>query len=312
MTSNKNSERVRLVPVSSDHAGQRLDNFLSGHLKGVPRSAVYRMIRTGQVRINGGRARAASRLAAGDTVRIPPARVRGERSATVSERVRNQLRQAVLFENPDLLVVDKPAGMAVHAGSGLPWGLIDALRQDRPGEYLELVHRLDRETSGCLVLARSGPALAHLSARFREGAVRKFYLCLMCGRMPQAALEVDAPLARRRNDPEGRVGVDEMGKASLTRFRLLRRYGEYSYVEAELLTGRTHQIRAHALHLGLPLAGDPKYADRNSLKDCRKIGLSRVFLHAHRLALESPAGEGLDFEAPLPDALRRVLDTLEG
>ena len=163
--------------------------------------------------------------------------------------------------------------------------MIDALRQDRPGEYLELAHRLDRETSGCLVLARNGPALAHLSARFREGAVRKYYLCLMSGRMPQAVLEVDAPLAKRRNDPDGRV--------------------------EELLTGRTHQIRAHARYLGLALAGDPKYADRKSLKDCRKLGLNRVFLHAHRLAVDSPTGEELEFEAPLPDALRRVLDALE-
>jgi 23S rRNA pseudouridine955/2504/2580 synthase len=312
MASIKNNEGVRLVQVSEHHAGQRLDNFLSGQLKGVPRSAVYRMIRTGQVRINGGRARAPTRLAAGDTVRIPPARVRGGRAADVSERVREQLRRAVLYEDSDLLVVDKPAGMAVHAGSGLPWGLIDALRQDRPGEYLELVHRLDRETSGCLVLARNGAALAHLSARFREGAVRKLYLCLLCGRMPQAVLEVDAPLARRRNDPESRVEVDETGKPSLTRFRLLQPFDDYSYVEAELLTGRTHQIRAHARHLGLPLAGDPKYADRKSLKASRKLGLDRVFLHAHRLAVESPAGEELDFEAPLPDALRLVLDTLEG
>ena len=219
MASIKSNEGVRLVQVSEHHAGQRLDNFLAGQLKGVPRSAVYRMIRTGQVRINGGRARAATRLAGGDTVRIPPARVRGGRSADVSERVREQIRRAVLYEDADLLVVDKPAGMAVHAGSGLPWGLIDALRQDRPGEHLELVHRLDRETSGCLVLARNGRALAHLSARFREGAVRKFYLCLMCGRMPQAVLEVDAPLARHRNDSESRVEVDEAGKPSLTRFR---------------------------------------------------------------------------------------------
>ncbi len=312
MASDKNNEGVRLVQVSADHAGQRLDNFLSGYLKGVPRSAVYRMIRTGQVRLNGGRARAASRLAEGDTVRIPPARVRGDRSGNVSERVREQVRRAVLYEDADLLVVDKPAGMAVHAGSGLPWGLIDALRQDRPGEYLELVHRLDRETSGCLVLARNGPALAHLSARFREGAVRKFYLCLLCGRMPQAVLEVDAPLARRRNDPDGRVEVDEEGKPSLTRFRLLRQLAGYSYVEAELLTGRTHQIRAHARHIGLPLAGDQKYGDRKSLRDCRKLGLRRIFLHAHRLAVDSPAGEALDFEAPLPDALRSILDALEG
>ncbi len=312
MGSNKNTEGVRLVRVSRDHDGQRLDNFLARQLKGVPRSAVYRMIRTGQVRINGGRARAASRLADGDTVRIPPARIRGEQAADVSERIREQLRQAILHEDADLLVIDKPSGLSVHAGSGLPWGLIDALRQDRPGEYLELAHRLDRETSGCLVIARNGPALDHLSACFRAGTVRKSYLCLMTGRMPQTVLEADAPLARRRDHPDGRVQVDEDGKPSLTRFRLLRSFDDCSYVEAELLTGRTHQIRAHARHLGLPLAGDRKYSDRESLKRWKQRGLTRVFLHAHRLVLVSPQGVERAFESPLPPALRQVLDALEG
>jgi 23S rRNA pseudouridine955/2504/2580 synthase len=309
--SKHSSDGVRLEQVDRDHAGQRLDNFLAGRLKGVPRSAVYRMIRTGQVRINGGRARAASRLSEGDTVRIPPARVRDGQSATVSERVRDQVRQAILYEDSDLLVVDKPAGMAVHAGSGLPWGLIDALRQDRPDQYFELVHRLDRETSGCLVLARTGPALAHLSAAFRDGQVRKFYLCLMSGRMPQAVVDVDAPLIKRADTRGGGVEVDEAGKPALTRFRLLRQFDDCSYVEAELFTGRTHQIRAHARHLGMTLAGDQKYADGKSLRKWRKLGLSRVFLHAHRLALTSPKGEELGFEAPLPETLRRVLDRLE-
>lgn len=309
--SHHSNDGVRLEQVDRDHSGQRLDNFLAGRLKGVPRSAIYRMIRTGQVRINGGRARPSTRVAEGDSVRIPPARVRDGQSAPVSDRVRDQVRQAVLYEDPDLLVVDKPAGMAVHAGSGLPWGLIDALRQDRPDQYLELVHRLDRETSGCLVLARNGPALAHLSAQFRDGRVRKYYLCLMSGRMPEDVVECDAPLTKRTDARGSRVEVDPAGKPSLTRFRLLRRLGECSYVEAELFTGRTHQIRAHARHLGLTLAGDPNYADAKSLRKWRKLGLNRMFLHAHRLALTAPGGEELEFEAPLPDPLRRVLDRLE-
>ena len=311
MMPKKNNEGVRLVRVSRDHEGQRLDNFLSAQLKGVPRSAVYRMIRTGQVRINGGRARAATRLNEGDEVRIPPARIRGEQSVAVTEQVREQLRSAIVYEDSDLLVVDKPAGMAVHAGSGLPWGLIDALRQDRPGEYLELAHRLDRETSGCLVLARNGAALAHLSAQFRDGRVRKYYLCLMNGRMPQAVIEVDAPLARRPEDAGGHVEVHAEGKPSRTRFRELRQFDDCTYAEAELLTGRTHQIRAHARHLGLALAGDRKYADRESLKRWKQRGLNRIFLHAHRLVLELPNGTEREFHAILPDSLRGVLDVLE-
>lgn len=308
-TREKNSG-VRFVTVDSDRSGQRIDNFLTALLKGVPRTAVYRMIRTGQVRVNGGRAKPATRLEAGDEVRVPPVRTRSEEAVTVSDAVRRQVREAVLFEDDDLLVVDKPAGMAVHAGSGLPWGLIDALRQDRPGQYLELAHRLDRETSGCLVLARNGQSLGWVSAQFRDGRVRKHYLCLMDGRLPQAVVDVDAPLAKMAGEARGPVEVQEEGKASLTRFRLLEAFPHASYVEAELFTGRTHQIRAHARHLGLPLAGDRKYASRESLKRWKARGLNRIFLHAHRLALTRPSGEEAEFTAPLPDPLRAVLDRL--
>lgn len=308
-TEERNSD-VRLVTVDTHRAGQRLDNFLATLLKGVPRAAVYRMIRTGQVRINGGRAKPATRLEAGDEVRVPPARTRPDDTVVVSDAIRRQVREAILYEDDDLLVVDKPSGMAVHAGSGLPWGLIDALRQDRPGAYLELAHRLDRDTSGCLVLARSGAALTHLSAQFREGAVRKHYLCLLDGRLPEAVVDVDAPLAKLEGEARGPVEVQEEGKPSLTRFRLLEIYADCSYVEAELFTGRTHQIRAHARHLGLPLAGDRKYASRESLKKWKARGLNRIFLHAHRLALTAPPGQEVEFTAPLPEPLRAVLDCL--
>lgn len=312
MTARKNHNQVRNVRVDGDRAGQRLDNFLASLLKGVPRAAVYRMIRTGQVRINGGRARPASRLVEGDEVRVPPARTRELHEAVVSDRVRSQLRERILYEDDDLLVVDKPAGMAVHAGSGLPWGVIDVLRQDRPEAYVELAHRLDRETSGCLVLARNGPALGHLAAQFRAGTVRKHYLCLMDGRLPQALVEVAAPLSRQPGDAGGRVArVATDGKPSLTRFRLLQAFTDSSYVEAELMTGRTHQIRAHALHIGQPLAGDARYADRESLRRWRDRGLKRLFLHANRLALNAPSGNELEFDAPLPEELREVLNRLE-
>ncbi|MCW8872825.1 MAG: RluA family pseudouridine synthase [Xanthomonadales bacterium] len=311
MPTNDNHSGVRMVHVDADRQGQRVDNFLSNLLKGVPRAAVYRMIRTGQVRINGGRCKPATRLEAGDEVRVPPAHTRGQREVIVSDNVLVQVREAILHEDKDLLVVNKPAGMAVHAGSGLPWGLIDALRQDRPGEYLELAHRLDRETSGCLVLARNGPALNHLSAQFREGLVRKFYLCLMDGRLPEDLVEVDAPLSRTDAESRGPVVVQPDGKPARTRFRLLERFHGASYVEAELLTGRTHQIRAHARHIGLPLAGDAKYSDRESLKRWKKQGLGRLFLHAHRLGLGAPSGEHMEFNAVLPGSLREVLDRLQ-
>jgi len=312
MTASKNDNPVRIVRVDGDRAGQRLDNFLAGLLKGVPRAAIYRMIRTGQVRINGGRAKPASRLVEGDEVRVPPARTRKPGEAAVSDRVRSQLREKILHEDDDLLVIDKPAGLAVHAGSGLPWGVIEALRQDRPGQFLELAHRLDRETSGCLVLARNGQALGHLAAQFRAGTVRKHYLCLMDGRLPQALVEVAAPLSRQAGDAGGRVvRVAADGKPSLTRFRLLQAFTDSSYVAAELMTGRTHQIRAHAQHIGQPLAGDARYADRESLRRWRDRGLKRLFLHANGLALNAPSGNDLEFVAPLPEELREVLNRLE-
>jgi 23S rRNA pseudouridine955/2504/2580 synthase len=311
MSKPNKSSGAYLVEVDSDRAGQRLDNFLAGKLKGVPKSAVYRMIRTGQVRINSGRCKASSRLEEGDKVRIPPAHTRDKGDIIVSERVIQQLEDAIIHETSDLLVINKPSGMAVHSGSGLPWGLIDAIRQSRPGEYVELVHRLDRETSGCLILARSGPALSALSTQFRDGQVQKRYLCLMNGQMHQAVIEVDAPLRKVQSADQGLVEVSDQGKPALTRFHLLQDYRDCSYAEVELFTGRTHQIRAHAKHMGLPLAGDDRYASRESLKKWKKRGLGRIFLHAHRLGLNAPSGEALTFDAPLPTPLRKVLDGLE-
>jgi 23S rRNA pseudouridine955/2504/2580 synthase len=311
MPRKNNTEGVQLVRVDEERDGQRLDNFLAARLKGVPRSVVYRIIRTGQVRVNGSRCKPALRVHTGDQVRIPPARRRETESVVVSAAVVKQISDAILFENEHVLCIDKPSGMAVHAGSGLPWGLIDAIRQLRPGAYVELAHRLDRETSGCLVLAKNGKSLAHLADQFRTGKVDKLYLCLLDGRMPQAKIEVDAPLLRTREGSGRPVEVSEQGKPALTHFRELQLIGGYSFAEARLFTGRTHQIRAHARHLGLPLAGDSIYQDRNSSREWRRRGLKRVFLHAHRLALTDLAGELLEFDSPLPAELRLVLDSLD-
>jgi 23S rRNA pseudouridine955/2504/2580 synthase len=311
MSNQNKSSAVQRVRVDADRAGQRLDNFLSARLKGVPKSAVYRMIRTGQVRINGGRCKAATRLDEGDEVRIPPAHTRDKGDIVVSDRVIRQIEESIIYQSQDLLVINKPSGMAVHSGSGLPWGLIDVVRQDRPGEYMELVHRLDRDTSGCLVLARNGAALSHLTAQFRDTQVQKRYLCLMNGQMRDAIIEVDAPLRKVQSGKQGLVEVSEQGKAALSRFRLLQAYRESSYAEVEIFTGRTHQIRAHAKHIGLPLAGDDRYSGRESLKKWKKRGLGRIFLHAHRLGLNAPSGESMAFDAPLPAPLRELLDSLE-
>jgi 23S rRNA pseudouridine955/2504/2580 synthase len=309
--SKKNSTGgVRTETVAADNDGQRLDNFISARLKGVPRSLVYRLIRTGQVRINGKRSKPASRIAEGDLVRIPPARVTERGEAVISERVIDSIKPCILHADDDMLVVDKPSGMAVHAGSGLPWGVIDVLRRLFPGEMLELAHRLDRETSGCLVLARNGASLRHLSGLFRDGQVDKRYLCLLDGVLPEALVEVDAPLARVHTGQERQVKVSPEGKPAQTNFRLLEGYSAASYAEAELLTGRTHQIRVHALHMGMPLAGDRRYSKRESVKRWRGLGLRRIFLHAHSMAFDGPAGEPVSFSAPLPDELRTVLDGL--
>lgn len=302
---------VRIETVDRHHDGQRIDNFLTARLKGLPRSLIYRLIRTGQVRINGKRCKAASRLSEGDLVRIPPARIREGADAVIADRTLQQIRDSILHQDDDVLVINKPSGMAVHAGSGLPWGVIDVLRRIIPGEFLELAHRLDRETSGCLVLARSGRALEHLSTQFREGQVDKRYLCLMDGLLREDRVDVDAPLARIQAGNNRKVVVDAAGKLSLTRFHRLESYRDSTYAEAQLFTGRTHQIRVHAQHIGQPLAGDSKYAEKAALKRWRALGLKRLFLHAHFVALESPDLQPLEVTAPLPEELRTVLGELQ-
>lgn len=301
---------VRQVEVPADRDGQRLDNFLARYLKGLPRGALYRLIRTGQVRVDGGRARPDRKLSAGEVVRIPPVEHREGGAAKVSEAVCAQVEAAILYEDADLMVVDKPSGMAVHAGSGLAWGLIDAVRQIRPGRSIELVHRIDRETSGCLVLACSGEALRTLSEQFREGRVGKRYLCLLSGRLSQPVVVVDAPIAAERKRGEKHMTVDAEGRGAVTRFTVLEQYPRACYARAEIGTGRTHQIRVHAHHVGAPLAGDRKYGSKEDNRYWRDRGLKRMFLHAAELEVTAPSGERLGFEAPLPPELRQCLDSL--
>jgi len=303
---------VRSQEVSGDEAGQRIDNYLLRILKGVPRSHVYRLLRRGEVRVNSRRVDASYRVEAGDRIRIPPVRTAAPARPVGAASSRESRREIapVLYEDERLLVVDKPAGAAVHGGSGVREGLIDQLRARRPdAHFLELVHRLDRDTSGCLMIAKKRSALRTLHALLREGKVEKRYLALVAGDWANATV-VDAPLdTHHRRGTERIVRVQEEGKAAATRFQPVQRYEGATLVEVETLSGRTHQIRVHAAHAGHPLAGDPKYGDEAFDARAREFGLRRLFLHAHVVSFAWPDSTGdVHVSAPLPEPLRAVLD----
>ncbi len=307
--------RVRYERVSADEAGQRLDNFLKTTLKGAPKGLIYRIIRKGEVRVNKRRAKPLQKLKAGDEVRVPPVRL-GEpaRVATPSDGLRATLTERVLFEDDALLVLDKPSGLAVHGGSGVHLGLIEVLRQIRPDvRFLELAHRLDRDTSGCILVAKKRSVLRTLHEALRQRRVEKRYVCLVYGHWPDRVHDVSAPLQRLlRPSGERFVRVSEEGKPALTRFRCLRTLdGPYSLMEARPHTGRTHQIRVHAASVGCPLVGDEKYASDDALAVQRRIGARRLMLHAAALGLAHPlTGESMWFEAPLPNAFDRFMERM--
>lgn len=296
--------------VPEDRDGQRLDNFLMAQLPGLPRSAVYKIVRTGQVRVNGKRAKPFKKLRAGDEVRIPPVQTRHQQAARVPDSVVERIEASIVHEDGDLIVCNKPSGIAVHGGSGLDWGLIEALRQSRNDKGLDLVHRLDRETSGLLLVAKNGKALRELQGRFERRETDKGYLTLLHGRLPGDLWTVDEPLAKREVSGERFMVVDPEGKPSVTTFRRLENVGDATFAEARPLTGRTHQIRAHAVFLDAPCAGDPRYLSEEALALWRKRGLDRLFLHAHSLAFDGLNGEPVHFSCPLPEELSRVLDRL--
>jgi 23S rRNA pseudouridine955/2504/2580 synthase len=302
---------VRKVRVDADTAGQRVDNFLRRELPGVPKGRVYRLLRRGEVRVNGGRVRADYRLAAGDEVRIPPVRLREEGAPPAAGRAVAMLDH-VLYEDKRLLVIDKPAGVAVHGGSGISHGVIELLRAARPDlRDLSLVHRLDRETSGCLVVAKKRSALRSLHEKFREGIVEKNYLALVVGDWQLGERVIDAPLlVTHRQGGERHVIVSPEGKPAQTRVRLSRTYGKFSLLLCSPLTGRTHQIRVHLLHAGFPIAGDDRYGDADANGRAKALGLERLFLHAQSISFPDEHGNELHFTAPLPDDLNRFLSKL--
>jgi 23S rRNA pseudouridine955/2504/2580 synthase len=306
--------QVRLVTVAPDEAGQRIDNFLARYLKGVPPSHVYRILRRGEVRVNSGRIRARYKVKAGDKVRIPPVHVTADLVKTMPAKRLLAIEDHILFENTHLLVIDKPAGVAVHGGSGISHGIIEVLRAVRAdAPYLELVHRLDRDTSGCLIVAKRRSALRKLHEQLRAGTMNKRYLALVRGPWQGASHSVTAAL--RKNQLQGGerlVLVDEAGKEAVSRFHPLSDHGSATLVEVELKTGRTHQIRVHAAYTGHPLAGDMKYGDADFNRLMKQFGLRRLFLHAHRIEFTDPAGDRVvSVTSPLPQDLQAVLDKLD-
>jgi len=305
---------ARQAEIDESSAGQRLDNYLLGALKGVPRAHVYRLIRSGQVRVNSGRVTPKHRLKAGDRVRVPPVASRPTPSASASGSL-DWLAQRITFEDSRLLVVDKPAGLAVHGGTGVSLGCIEALRALRPElKELELVHRLDRATSGCLLVAKRRSTLRTLHALLREGRVDKRYLALVQGHWRERVAEVSAPLVTKRGAGESRVRVATGGKSASSSFRLLEAVGgAASLLEVSIATGRTHQIRVHAAHLGHPVAGDDRYGDAEFNEAMGRFGLRRMFLHARSVAFVWPeSGENFSISVPLPRELEAVLTALRG
>ena len=304
-----------MIEISDDQAGQRLDNFLLNQLKGVPKSHIYRLLRSGQVRVNKGRKQPGYRIEAGDRVRIPPVRVARREDTAIPNEVLALLKNAVLFENADILVLNKPAGIAVHGGSELRFGIIEAMRKLYPDRFLELVHRLDRETSGCLVLAKNRETLSALHDALRDDRrddsvprIEKTYLTLLAGLWQHGSRTVTLPLQKRRRGGEHRVEISDKGQRAVSHFRLLQHYRDASLMEVSIDTGRTHQIRVHATACGHPVAGDSKYGDANFNRAMKKLGLHRLFLHASHIVL--PLGEGISVHAPLSEDLAQLLDNM--
>ena len=309
-------DSVTWLEVGEESEGQRIDNYLLRIAKGVPKSHIYRILRSGEVRVNSGRVDATYRLCAGDKLRIPPIRIAERPQNEVDEVAKQRVDLPILFEDEAMLVIDKPEGIAVHGGSGVSFGVIEALRRQRPeARFLELAHRLDRETSGILLVGKKRLALTALHDMFREhgAGADKRYLVLVKGRWMNATQHVKAPLQKYLTEGgERRVSVNAEGKASHTVFRLLARWPDMSLLEAQLKTGRTHQIRVHLAHLGFPILGDEKYGDFALNRDLKRGGLKRMALHAWRMALRHPlTGVPLECVAPLPEGLASYIAAVD-
>lgn len=315
--SNKDSQplaAVQFLEVAPGLAGQRIDNFLMARLKGAPKTMIYRILRKGEVRVNKGRVKPDYRIKAGDLVRVPPIRMaKVDEPTPIAKGLLDRLEAGIVYEDNALIVLNKPAGIAVHGGSGLNYGVIEAFRQIRPQcKEMELVHRLDRDTSGLLMIAKRRSMLRHLHEMLRNDSMDKGYMALVRGRWPTSRKQVDAPLQRANvRSGERLMEVNPQGKEARTLYKVLRRFGDYAtLVEASPITGRTHQIRVHALYAGHAIAGDSKYGDEEFSKDIRELGGKRLFLHACYLRVTLPDGEVLEVHADPDEQWQAVLEQL--
>lgn len=310
---NTEKPKVQFIDISDDIAGQRIDNFLRNRLKNVPKSMIYRVLRKGEVRVNKKRIKPEYKLQAGDVIRVPPIKIpetaQAEAPSTKLNRVA-ELEKCVIYEDDHMLVLNKPSGTAVHGGSGLHFGAIEAMRALRPdARFLELVHRIDRDTSGILLIAKKRSALRHLQAQFREKTVQKYYFALTMGNWKPSMKKVTAPLLK--NEVNSIVRVNPNGKPSETRFKVLEQFEQATLVQASPITGRTHQIRVHAQYVGHPLAWDDRYGDPRFDAYTKKFGLNRLFLHAANIKFTHPgSGEMMDISAPMDKQLEKTLEGL--
>ncbi|MFV8462883.1 23S rRNA pseudouridine(955/2504/2580) synthase RluC [Vibrio campbellii] len=305
--------QVQFVDIDEDMAGQRIDNFLRNQLKNIPKSMIYRIVRKGEVRVNKKRIKAEYKLKAGDLVRIPPVTIEEKVEENVPSTKLNkvsELEQCIIYEDDHMLILNKPSGTAVHGGSGLKFGAIEALRALRPeARFLELVHRIDRDTSGILLVAKKRSALRHLQAQFREKTVQKYYFALVMGEWQNSCKVVNAPLLK--NEVNSIVRVNPNGKASETRFKVLEKFKDATLIQASPITGRTHQIRVHTQYTGHPIAWDDRYGDRRFDAYTGKVGLDRLFLHAANIKFTHPGSEEkMDISAPMEARLENALTGL--
>ena len=304
---------VRYIEIAGDYEGQRLDNFLLRELKGLPKTRIYRLVRRGQVRVNGGRVRPEYRLCPGDRLRLPPMRLRErEERGAPSARILQRIEESIVFEDEALLVLNKPSGLAVHGGSGLAYGIIEAIRARRPdASFLDLAHRLDRDTSGCLIIVKRRGTLREIHDLMRSNRVVKRYVALLKGELAKGVLRVDAPLERRSGSGHSQpVQVNHLGREALTVFRPREWHRGWTLADVELHTGRMHQIRVHAAYSGYPVAGDERYGDQQANRTLRQAGLRRLFLHACEVEFELPGQGEVTVQAELSPELVAVLRSL--
>ncbi|WP_114787250.1 23S rRNA pseudouridine(955/2504/2580) synthase RluC [Vibrio tetraodonis] len=303
--------QVQFVDIDEDMAGQRIDNFLRNQLKNLPKSMVYRILRKGEVRVNKKRIKAEYKLQAGDIVRIPPVTIeeKQEESQPLNTKLSKvaELEHLIIYEDDHILVLNKPSGTAVHGGSGLKFGAIEALRALRPqSRFLELVHRIDRDTSGILLVAKKRSALRHLQAQFRAKTVQKYYFALVMGQWKSSCKKVTAPLLK--NEVNSIVRVNAQGKPSETRFKIIEKFSQATLVQASPITGRTHQIRVHTQYTGHPIAWDDRYGDRRFDAYMSQVGLDRLFLHAANIKFQHPSNDQwMEVDAPMEEKLDKVL-----